>query len=177
MAFDGTGDYLVSPNSPNLQFGTGNFTVECWVNSNVSSGTTYNTAVGNWGTGFSTTGDWSLRTRFNTNQVAFTLRNSGGWYDLQSSTSVNDGAWHHIAVVRDSSTTIKLFVDGVLKVTQAVSASDIVGSAALLSVGGNATSAGSESALNGYLDDVRITSGVARYTTTFTAPTAPFPNK
>jgi hypothetical protein len=36
--------------------------------------------------------------------------------------------------------------------------------------------AGTSSA-NGYLDDVRITKGYARYTSAFTPPTAPFPTR
>jgi hypothetical protein len=34
----------------------------------------------------------------------------------------------------------------------------------------------SQSFLTGYIDEVRITKGVARYTSAFTAPTAPFPD-
>ena len=52
IAFDGTGDYLTTPNNSDYQFGTSDFTVECWINTtdtsfNLISMTT--AAVGNWG--------------------------------------------------------------------------------------------------------------------------------
>ncbi len=171
--FDGTGDYLSIADSAALQFGTGNFTVECWVYEPAQSGQ-YNTVIGKWGSGFGTTGDWSLRTRFNNaTQFAVTIRNTSGWYDIQTNVSVSDNTWHHLAFVRDSTTTIKLYIDGVLKTTQAVSSSDIVGSSATMSIGGNIASSTGEVASTGYISNVRITKGQALYTTTFTPSTTP----
>jgi hypothetical protein len=171
--FDGTGDYLSIADSAALQFGTGNFTVECWVYEPAQSGQ-YNTVIGKWGTGFGTTGDWSLRTRFNNGtQFAVTIRNTSGWYDIQTNVSVSDNTWHHLAFVRDSATTIKLYIDGVLSATQAVSSTDIVGSSATMSIGGNVASSTGEVASTGYISNVRITKGQAVYTGAFTPPTAP----
>jgi hypothetical protein len=165
--FDGTGDYLSIADSAALQFSTGNFTVECWVYEPTQTAY-HNTVVGKWGSGFGTTGDWSLRTRFNnSNQYAVTLRYSGGWYDIQTSVSVSDNAWHHLAFVRDSTTSIKLYIDGVLKATQAISSSDIVGSSATMSIGGNSASATNEGASIGYISNVRIVKGTALYTANF----------
>lgn len=167
-------NYISAADNVSLQFGTGNFTVECWVNSVVSSSALYNTVIGKWGTSFNTTGDWTFRTRFNgTNQVAFTLRNTTGYYDIQTSTSINDGLWHHIAVVRDSLTTIKLFVDGVLKATQVILATDIVGSSATMSIGSNSASNTNEGGYTGYISNARIVKGTALYTGNFTVPTPP----
>lgn len=171
--FDGSGDYLSIADSAALQFGTGNFTVECWVYEPAQSGQ-YNTVIGKWGSGFGTTGDWSLRTRFNNaTQFAVTIRNTSGWYDIQTNVNVSDNIWHHLAFVRDSTTTIKLYIDGVLSATQAVSSSDIVGSSATMSIGGNSASSTGEVASTGYISNVRITKGLAVYTGAFTPPTAP----
>ncbi len=171
--FDGNGDYLSTPDSAVLQFGTGNFTVELWVHQPAQSGV-HNTVVGKWLSGFGTTGDWALRTRFNNStQFAITLKNTSGWYDITTSTNVSDSAWHHLAFVRDSSTTLKLYVDGVLKATQTISSSDIVGSSAVMSIGGNVNSATNEVASTGFVSNVRIVKGSALYTANFTPPTAP----
>jgi len=101
------------------------------------------------------------------------LKNSTGWYDITTSFSVSNNAWHHIAVVRDSSTTIKLYADGVLKATQAILSGDIVGPSATLSIGGNSASATNEGASTGYISNVRITKGQALYTANFTPATTP----
>lgn len=171
--FDGTGDYLTIANNTNLQFGTGNFTVECWVYQPAQSGL-HNTVIGKWDTGFTTTGDWAFRTRFNgVTQFAMTLKYASGYYDIQTNVNVSDSSWHHLAVVRDSSTTIKLYIDGVLRTTQTISASDIVGSTATMSVGGNVNTAPNEVASTGYVSNVRIVKGTAVYTGNFTPPTAP----
>jgi len=172
--FDGSGDYLSVADNAALQFGTGNFTVECWFNSNVTTGTTHSTIIGKWGANFNTTGDWALRSRFsNSNQAAVTLRYASGWYDITTGVSINDGAWHHLAFVRENSTTLRVYVDGVLRATQTISASDIVGSSATLGIGGPVTSATGEGAITGYVSNARLVKGTAVYTSAFTPPTTP----
>ena len=87
---------------------------------------------------------------------------------IVSSSVLNLGTWHHLAVSRVNG-YISLFQDGVF-------------------VGGAADSRAVEPIstvrvgravdgwpINGYIDELRITKGVARYTADFTPPTAPFP--
>ena len=166
LKFDGTGDYLQGPSSGNLNFGTGDFTVECWIylNSTTSSQVIINGTASN-----------SFGLRYGTGYLA---NNGLGLFrasiaDLEyCSFTFSTGQWYHIAVVRASS-VIKYFVDGVQKTTQ--------GS------GGSSYSFGAETNIrvaladnngepfNGYIDDLRITKGVARYTASFTPPSAQLP--
>jgi hypothetical protein len=157
MYFDGTGDQLSSPTSVNNNLGTGDFTVECWVYANSFSSSPCIVDARPSGTGV----PW-----------AFYINTSGQpyFYDgsvRASTVAVSATTWTHIAATR-SSGTLRIFVNG----TQGYSAS-VTGdlSAGGLQIGG----AWGGSYLNGYIDDLRITKGYARYTANFTAPTAPFP--
>ena len=86
-------------------------------------------------------------------------------------TTLAASQWYHIALTRESGST-KLFIDG----TQAGSTySDTT--SYLGPQGGFLTIGGLNQAftINGYIDDLRITKGIARYTANFTAPTAALP--
>ena len=83
---------------------------------------------------------------------------------------MSNGTCYHIAVSR-SGTSLKLFIDGVEKASATNSsnfsnATNVLGIGALRDTG--------QYPLNGYIDDLRITKGVARYTANFTAPTNNF---
>jgi hypothetical protein len=77
--------------------------------------------------------------------------------------------WYHVAVTRQSS-TVKLFLDGqqlgsdVTNTTNHTSLSWYVGRDNDIDFG-----------FYGYIDELRVTKGVARYTTNFTPPTKSFP--
>jgi len=161
MAFDGTGDYLPFVNRLTTDFGTGDFTVECWVYKTTSSGADQviiDARAANSAT------PWLISIT-NANTIYFY---NGTTYTTSSSISLN--TWSHIAVSR-SSGTLKIFIDGVSGFSGSVTANldKNVGGKIGSDVAGSAV-------LNGYIDDFRITKGYARYTTTFTPPTAAFPN-
>ena len=68
-----------------------------------------------------------------------------------------------------------MFVNEVQESTVTSSTSVDNGTASQIRVGASGISGDTEWA--GYIDDLRITKGVARYTANFTAPAAPFPDK
>jgi hypothetical protein len=79
--------------------------------------------------------------------------------------------WTHVAVVRYNGTTT-LYVNGVSGGTT-TSLGNMTDPDWI--IGGGRYGGSSPVSFNGYIDDLRITKGVARYTTSFTAPTAAFP--
>lgn len=95
---------------------------------------------------------------------------NGGVYSSGHTLSAN--TWVHIAVTYDG-TTLRFFKDGV-KGTDHVTSLDFSANRPLR-IAANYASGGE--AYTGYIDDLRITKGVARYTSNFTAPTAPYPDQ
>jgi hypothetical protein len=157
MAFDGTGDYLLSPDQPIQRIGTGNFTIECWVYRN-SSGT-----YGLVGKGTGTTG-WLLSLN-SSNQVVFTYGSS----TITSTGTVSATTWTYIAVVREGTGTnqTKIYINGSNDGTGTVSTD--FNQTNSLYVGADRTGG---SNANVYLQDLRI----SNYARTITAsPTAAFP--
>ncbi len=162
LEFDGTGDWLLVPDSIDQRLGTGKFTIECWLYLSATGA-----ARGIVGKGTSTTG-WLLSTN-SSNAVVFTY----GTSTITSTGTLSGTTWYHIAVVREGTGTnqTKIYIDGTNDGTGTVSTDFTQTNAAY--VGANRTGG---DALNGYIDDLRITKGVARYTANFTPPTAAFPD-
>lgn len=170
ILFDGTGDYAYCSSSSDFDFGTGDFTIEFWMRSSQSSGSY--TGMISVGSG-SATGNWMIQNRTTTADCAFWWYDISGWKSVSTNTNVNDGNWHHIAVTR-SGDSVRIFQDGTLKnTTTGASAHSIGNGSAGLNIGRDQYDNGY---YNGWLDDLRVTKGVARYTASFTAPTAPFPD-
>jgi hypothetical protein len=166
LAFDGTGDYLTGypAGNVNLDFGSGDFTVECWLYANSLSASDYIALMG-FHDG-SNTNSWGAYVR--SNGVFF----YGSAATLTGGGTVNTSTWYHFAASRSGS-TIRVFLNGTQVGSNTVSGTYVAGGF-LFRVGED--NAGSNPAFNGYIDDLRITKGYARYTTTFTPPTAAFPN-
>lgn len=161
--FDGFGDSI---SFADLQLGTGNFTVEMWFKT--ASTTQYAQLIGNEG---GTVG-WTLLINNNSSsggQIAVYL--AGNAVVSSSSGDWSDDAWHHIALVRSGS-TVTLYIDGTNYGTGSGGSGSWNGTTYF--VGRNNTYSGRD--LVGYIDELRITKGVARYTANFTPPTAAFPD-
>ena len=164
--FDGTGDYLLVASNDLFNFGTGDFTIEVWayINSiNLYAGfidtRTLGATLQNWVFGVYASGG---------NKLDFIY----GSTRLTSAATASTGQWTHFAVTR-SSGTIRLFINGVVDINTATYTSAINASRTQPVVGAVID----PYYLNGYIDDLRITNGYARYTANFTAPTAPFVTK
>jgi hypothetical protein len=155
--FDGNGDYLLVP-ADGTAIGTGDFTIEGWIRTIAGNG--YRCIV-------------SLDPSSDNNSL-YVISNAIIWYDsgdrCQSTTFSND-VWYHVAVTR-SSGTVRVFLDGTVSGTTFSSTANIGNNTTRISTRGAATGEW----FHGYIDDLRITKGVARYTANFTAPTAPFPD-
>jgi hypothetical protein len=173
MYFDGTLDSLAAVSNPNLNFGTGDFTLECWVYFNV-----VNAEMTLINKGWQTPNAYASYLIWMTNagSLQFNASSAGTSWDIANGKVIGTmtaTTWTHIAVTR-SGTTFRAFVNGVITsaftFTSASSLQNLATQA--LYIGGRANGT---SSMNGYLDDVRLTKGVARYTATFTPPTQPFP--
>ena len=102
------------------------------------------------------------------NRVVFTYTTS----TITSTGTISGTTWAHIAVVREGTGTnqTKIYINGTNDGTATVSTD--FNQTNSMYVGADRTGG---SALNGYIDDLRITKGYARYTANFTAPTSAFP--
>jgi hypothetical protein len=166
MAFDGTGDYVLSSTSANLYaFGAGDFTIELWVYTNSVAATDqalvdFRTANGYYPYLYLFNG----RVGYWLNSVDVITGSPG---------SITAGSWYHIALTRSGSST-KLFVNGTQSGSTYTSATALLCGVNRPAIGSSGTSLGAYP-LNGYVDDLRVTKGYARYTANFTPPTSAFP--
>jgi len=168
MYFDGTGDYLV-PNvaTSNLYaFGSGDWTIEMWV----YSATNQSAMLLDWRP-TSTSGayiTWYLGTGVPVLFVNAADRIIGG-------SAIPTNEWVHLAICRASGST-KMFVNGTQSGSTYSDSNVYLNSANRPLIASNGyTIGGSPSYFTGYIQDLRITKGYARYTTGFTPPTAAFP--
>ena len=163
MAFDGTGDYVSSPTSPIYSFGTGDFTVESWV---------YFSALGAdrtiadcWVTG--TAGSWQLNYLLSSTKFTWLVNTTTV---VSSTTTPLINTWYHVAVARSGS-TVRIFVNGTLEASATLTTN--LTHTRPLTLGMQYSTV--TKPMNGYLNDFRITNGIARYTANFTPPSAALP--
>ena len=166
MAFDGSGDYIQY--SPNAIFAfPADFTVEMWVYF-----TSIVSAAGLFSVNTENTGGWNG----GANGLALTPNAvfCGTINNAAFTSGATTGAWYHYAMTRSGS-SVKVFVNGVTKYTGTDSSSIGSSTTAYPGVGLLDKYLGTYRLFhNGYIDDLRVTKGVARYTADFSPPTTAF---
>ncbi len=167
MKLDGSGDYLKTADSNAWSMGNQPFTVEFWIRFNTLTGS--QRITGQCETNGSTASISFQIQKGSTNKIAI---NGGGTLPtIIGTTTVTTGVWYHIAATGDGS-TLRLFLNGVLEGSAAYTT--MFDSAYELAIGRLGQYNGDY--VNGWINDYRITKGVARYTANFTPPTEAFPD-
>ena len=148
------GSYLAGT-SPDFAFGTGDFTIEFWMYRNYDQNQYIFTtgAVPDWG-----------------DQTGVQLLNFSGNLALCCGAGSNNAltpnpsmnTWHHIAIVR-SGTAVKLYLDGTAMGAAITSATNLTGTNFAIGTGHNSYWFN----LSAYIQDFRVTKGIARYTANF----------
>ena len=172
LSLDGSGDYVDLPQSTNnLQLL--DFTVECWFRFNSGAGSN---TMGIWGSYYTTPsgkGLWMTHHPPAGDQLYFQVHyGSSNWaylnYTQGTRTALSNNTWYHAAVTRQGSTW-RMFLNGSLEDSMTLN-SNVTDSGSTTRLGTVGPS--NANYLNGYIDDFRITKGLARYTSNFTPSTS-----
>jgi len=168
MYFDGTGDWLLVPNRSLFDFGSGSFTVEGWFYPTTSSPTSgLITKRANSGV----YAPFLIETASSLTPTFYFSTTGSSWNSITSSISFTINTWNHFAITRNGS-TFTIWINGSSGGTASTSSALMTNTDAV-SIG--ASGVNGDRPVVGYMDDVRITNGLARYAATFTPATAAFP--
>lgn len=163
--FDGTGDYLSAADSNDFEMGSDDFTIDLWFRTQtVAAGSDGIVSKGNT-VGYSP----FLIYRTGTSLYFYATSADGSW-DICSATAMGTIAadtWYHLAVVRNGN-TFTTYLNGTAQST-CVSSAALWNNTEALLIGVQTPTPANE--IQGWVDEVRISKGVARWTANFTPPT------
>jgi hypothetical protein len=159
----GIWNYLEIVNNPDFSFGTGDFTIEMWAMFNDNTLPTSSVGI----MSFNSSNYWMLN--YQTNWY---------WWIFYSALWVSNGSggsnpvrniWKHIAVIRHNS-ILKIYIDGIQLIS--------VSNSRNINVDNNPVKIGwysdADAWFNWWMDEVRISKGIARRTADFTPPTTEY---
>ena len=166
--FGGTGNYLQTNSTP-ISTSLSTFTIEAWVYMTATPMGTYGAVIGDMQATISGSNYWSFGVN-SSNQIAFYWY-SGTGNNVTGSTTMSLNTWYHIAISVNTN-TISMYVNGVAQtLTGTTTLSNRSGTLTYL-VSGQYNGATS-GLFTGYISNLRIVTGTALYSSTFTPPTAP----
>lgn len=166
LLLDGSGDFLRGDGSADFAFGTGDFTIDFWVR-------------------FASLADVSViydcrpNATQGLNGVIYYNNSSqklcyffDGADKIVGSTNITANTWHHVALAR-SGTSTKLFLNGTQEGATYTDSNNYTINANRPALGGGGYS-DTVYNLNGWIDEFRVSKGIARWTANFTPPTSEY---
>lgn len=170
--FDGTDDWLwTDSNLANYRF-PGDFTIDLWVKMTTAPQYTniLNLINDSGGTSY-----WLLWFDFTDGRPGISVDAANSNF-VRSTESVVDGNWNHIAITR-AGNKVRFFKNGVIthEKNDSVGSLDFVVSGQKFRIGKQMPSI--PRYFTGYMDELRISKGIARWTANFDPPTKPYGEK
>lgn len=168
----GDGAYYITGPSSSWDFGTGDFTIEFWMNP--SSATAARDILALRHTS-QPTNYWVIRHQADGTLLAYSTTGGTVATNVKTVSAVPIGTGTHVAVVR-SSGDVKIWLNGTCNNTVVVQTSNAwanpTATSLLLGCGNELVS----NKYHGYLDELRIVKGQAVYTAPFAPPSSALPN-
>ena len=159
---DGSGDWVISNStSADWSFGTGDFTVDFWARTNVTG--SHGTFMHNRNATGGAANRWWI------GQTGGRIGLNTSYAVITGSTTMSTGTWYHVALIR-SSGTLSCYLNGVSDATAVSSYTVDFSPVDKLTIGGSDPAGAYD--YNGQLDEIRISKGIARWTSNFTPPTS-----
>jgi len=164
--FDGAGDYLTIPDSEDWTF-DGDLTIDFWIKTTSSSDSCYDAfvATGKW----NQAGKIVIFQQYSTNVVTAYI--NGVSNVITGITPINDNQWHHVALVRNNG-IFRLYINGTQEGSDYNFSDTLDGS--YLRVAYSESCGTTETYYTGYMDELRISKGIARWPANFTPPSMPY---
>jgi len=165
LLLDGTGDYAGLPSAAGLS-GAGDFVVDCW--SRFNSLPASFTIAGQWD---NNQNSWLLLPVpiLNSFYFYYSTNGSGSYTTLTFAWTPSVDTWYHIAIVRSGS-NLYAFIDGTqIGTTKNIGTASLHSSSDIVNIG--AHKSGTLEAMDGWIDEFRISKGTDRgWTSDFTPP-------
>jgi hypothetical protein len=167
--FDGTGDYVSTPDSDDFTVGNADFTIDCWFrptainqNSRLCAQLGASGLDATIGIVISLNADESVSGYVQSGGTIYTAAVAAASYDVDT--------WYHVALIRYSD-TLKLYLNGIAGATTAnLTGVTVYNSTDSFVIGRAGSFNGGY--YSGHIDEFRFSNGIARWTTSnFTPPT------
>ncbi|MBU2118747.1 MAG: LamG domain-containing protein, partial [Alphaproteobacteria bacterium] len=182
LLFDGTGDAVTAPDSADWDFQSGDWSIDFWVRFASVTPVGGKEAIYFLGQAADNSNYWTLAWIPDGASSMLTMRAStdGGADEVNTqyvgaSANFSADTWYHIGFAR-TGTTNYMFINGTSVILTTDTYTAIAGIGGNLSIGKNDNTGWVDAAMNGWMDEIRISKGTNLLgTTSFSLPTTEYP--